>query len=94
MAMIQANIPVIYLREGDAFLVYTPALDLCAHGNDLEDAKKSFETSVDLFFEEAIKRNTLSEVLREYGWKEVKRKWIPPIVIGQYSQPIEISIPA
>ena len=94
MATIQANVPVIYLREGDTFLVYTPALDLCAHGDSLEDAKKSFETSVELFFEEVVKHNTVNQVFREYGWKEKKRKWMPPIIIGQHSQPVEIPVSA
>lgn len=94
-AAIHANLPMIYMREGDTFIAYTPALDLCAHGDSLQDAKEAFKATVELFFEEVIKRNTLPKVLREYGWTEAKKQcWLPPVVIGQDSRPINISIPA
>ncbi len=89
---IKANIPVLYLKEGDVFICYSPAFDLAAHGDSFEDAEKSFAHSLKLFVEEVSKKGTWQEVLQEYGWEKVKKTWTPPRIIGQESRDIEIPI--
>jgi len=91
---IKANIPVIYLKEGDAFLCYSPAFDLVAHGDSFEDAERSFARTLKLFVEEVTKKGTWSEVLREYGWEKIRKGWIPPRIIGQESKEVQIPVPA
>lgn len=87
---IKSNIPVIYLKEGDIFVCYSPAFDLVAHGDSFEDAEKSFATALKLFVEEVTKKGTWEQVLREYGWEKAKKEWNPPRVIGQQNKSVEI----
>ncbi|MBI2623379.1 MAG: hypothetical protein HYW65_02275 [Candidatus Liptonbacteria bacterium] len=91
---IHASIPVIYLKEGESFICYSPAFDLAAHGSSFEDARRSFTKTVKLFMAHVTKKGTWGEVLREYGWKKNKRNWDPPRVIGQGSKVIELPVPA
>ena len=91
---IKANIPVIYLKEGDAFICYSPAFDLTAHGDTFEDAERSFARSLKLFIEHVNKKGTWQKVLQEYGWEKVKKEWNPPCIIGQENKEIEIAMSA
>ena len=87
---IKASVPVLYMKEGEAFLCYSPAFDLVAHGESFEDAERSFATTLKLFVEEVAKKGTWREVLKEYGWEKVKNAWSPPRIIGQESKIVEI----
>lgn len=89
---VKSQIPVLYLKEGDIFVCYSPAFDLAAHGDSFEDAEKSFAETLRLFMEEVTKKDTWEEVLREYGWQKVKRQWVPPQVIGRQSKAVEIPV--
>ena len=90
--MIKTNIPVLFMREGDVFVCYTPAFDLAAHGDTFEDAKKSFEVTFKLFMREVTHMGTWSKVLKEYGWKKINKTFIPPQLIGQETRHIEIPV--
>ncbi len=87
---IKTSVPVIYMKEGDAFLCYSPAFDLVAHGDSFEDAEKSFAIALKLFVEEVTKKGTWAEVLKECGWEKVKHEWSPPRIIGQENKIVEI----
>ena len=89
-AKIKANIPVIFMKEGDIFVCYSPALDLASHGGSFEDAYKSFKTVLSLFVEEVTKMGTWEQVLSDCGWQKVKNKYQPPEIIGEDVQSIEI----
>ena len=89
---VKSQIPVLYLKEGDIFVCYSPAFDLVAHGDSFEDAEKSFTESLRLFMEEVTKKDTWAQVLKEYGWTKVKEGWTPPQIIDQRSKPVEIPI--
>ena len=89
---IKTNIPVLFMRDSDTFICYTPAFDLAAHGNTFEDAKKSFEVTFKLFVQEVTRMGTWPQVLKEYGWKKVGNRYVPPQLIGQ--ETLSIDIPA
>ena len=91
---VKAAIPVIYLKEGETFICYSPAFDLAAHGDSFEDAERSFAHTLKLFVEQVSKKGTWHEVLEEHGWEKVKKEWTPPRIIGQESKEIEIPLPA
>ncbi len=91
---LKANIPVIFLKEGEAFVCYSPAFDLVAHGDSFEDAEQSFAKTLKLFVAQVTKKGTWNKVLEEYGWEKVKKEWNPPRIISQGSRDIEIPIPA
>ena len=66
------QLPVSVFKEGKHFIAYTPVLDLSTPGKNYEEVKKRFKESVNIFFEELIKRGTLDEVLENLGWQKVK----------------------
>lgn len=80
------SIPVLYLREGRAYIAYTPTLDLSASGTTVARAKKNFETTLRLFLDELIARGTLADVLREMGWSKQDRRWRPPVEVAHASR--------
>lgn len=87
----EGRLPVIFLKEDDTIVAYTPALDLSTCGRTIEEAKASFEKAADIFFRECIKRGTLEEVLLSLGWKKSRtrpRTWSPPEVVGHLDLPI------
>lgn len=88
---------LMFHREGNKFIAYSPALDLSTCGDSLEQAKKRFEEMLSLFIEEVDKMGTLEDVLLECGWKKVSyphKHWQPPIFIGQDQEEIKIPCPA
>mgnify|MGYP001583548155 CR=1 FL=1 len=91
---IKANIPVIFMKEGEIFVCFSPALDLAAHGDSFEDAYKSFKTTLRLFVTEVTKMGTWDKVLRDCGWTKVNKTFAPPEYIGEDVQSIEIPVGA
>ena len=90
--MVQAKLPVIFLKEGDTFIVYSPVLDLSSCGATFESAKKSFSEAVTLFFDSCLRHETLDEALESLGWEQARdRRWEPPVVVGH--QDLSVAVP-
>lgn len=87
---VKTKLEVVVLREGDAFIAYSPALDLSTCGQTFEEAQQNFNEALDIFLVECIKDDTLGEVLESLGWKKVDSKWQPPTVVGQIDVPIAV----
>lgn len=88
---------VIFFKEGNKFIAYSPALNLSTCGDSVGEAKKRFEEIEQLFFEEIDKMGTLEDVLLECGWKKVnypQKRWQPPIFVGQDQEELRIPCPA
>ena len=92
--LIKADIPVIFMKEGKAFVCFSPALDLAAHGDSFEDAYKSFKTTLRLFAEEVTRMGTWQKVLQDCGWTKINKILSPPEFIGEDVQSIEIPVGA
>ena len=90
----QAVLPVTFLREGDQFVAYTPALDLSTSGGSFEQVKRRFNEVVQIFFEECFNMGTLEGILSDLGWKKQKNEWNPPIVVAQDTQTVKVPLPA
>ncbi len=86
------NLQTSFLREGDKFIAYAPALDLSTSGDTYEQAKKRFKEVVEIFFEEILNKGTLNEVLEDLGWKKINAQWQPPLVVGQESRTINVPL--
>ena len=80
------SLPLITLKEGNSFIVYTPVLDLSVSGDTYEQAHQSFREVLKLFFEELISMRTLEKVLIPLGWRKWRQSWIPPLVISQHAE--------
>ena len=91
---VEVSIPVIFMREGKKIVAFSPALDVATSADTFELAKKRFEESVEIFFEELINLGTLEEVLAELGWEKTRGAWEPPTIIGQDSEAVQVPVPA
>lgn len=60
-AQLNVSLAVTFLREGDQFIAYSPALDLSTAGDTLEQVKKRFSEAVDIFLAETTSKNTLPD---------------------------------
>lgn len=88
----QFNLPVTIFKEKKRYIAHTPALDLSTSGRTYEEVKKRFEEIVNIFFEELVKNDTLDDVLRDMGWREVKKNWQPPVVVSHETETVRVSV--
>lgn len=89
------SLAVMFYREGDKFIAYSPAIDLSTCGDTQNEAKIRFEEALELFLEETDKMGTLEEVLQDYGWEKIghPQKWMPPVFIGQFQEEVRLPCP-
>ena len=81
---IKASVPVIFIKERESFIAYSPAVDLSSCGRSRIEAKNNFKEALSLFFEECISMGTLYEVLESCGWVlKDKKEWFPPVLVGK-----------
>lgn len=85
------SLPVTIFRDGNAFVAYTPALDLSSAGKTEEEAKKMFLEAVDTFFEELIDMGTLDAVLKDLGWTKRDGAHYPPRVIEHSLMSVKVA---
>ena len=78
-------------KEGEAFIAYTPALDLSTYADNMDDLQKRFSEAVEIFLEIVINKGTLEEVLTDLGWTRKDKTLNPPVFIG--SQVKSFNIP-
>jgi hypothetical protein len=80
---IRGKVPVLYFKEGNKFVAFSPALDLSTCGDTKEQARERFIEACTIFFDEITRMGTVDDVLAECGWKKVTVKeqssWSPPI---------------
>ena len=71
--------------ENHVHFIYSPHLDLTGYGNDLREAKASFEIAFEDFVDYTLKKGTLGKVLSDLGWglkgtvKKPKKVFAPSI---------------
>ena len=69
---ITVSLPVIFYKEENIHYAYCAALDLFGYGYSEEEARKSFEITVQMTLETAVEKGTLSALLASCGWQENK----------------------
>jgi len=88
----QVSLPVMFIKENNQFVAYTPALDLSTCGDTFEQAQKRFAEAVQIFIAKCYSMGTLGEVLRDLGWKKNRNNWLPPTVVSQDSHLFNIPV--
>lgn len=63
------NLGIITFEDGKSTVVYAPALEVYGYGNDLEEAKLSFETGLLEFIDYTTAKSTFDSELERLGWK-------------------------
>lgn len=89
---ISYRLPVTFIKEGNRFIAYSPALDASTSGRSLAQAKERFEELARIFLSELHKKGTLDKALAELGWekKGSPKKWVPPIVVSNTTERITV----
>ncbi len=80
---VNVSVPLLSFKEDNVFIVYSPALDVSGYGNSEEEARKSFELSLEEFINYTFNKNTFQIELTRLGWKIKKRK-----VLDRYTPPL------
>ena len=78
---IQCKLPIIIFEEEGSTIVFCAPLDLSGYGANEEEAKRSWESALDIYFDYTMKKGSLAEDLKNLGWeikKSVKKKLTPP----------------
>ncbi len=84
------SLPVSFIRESNRIVAYSPAIDLSTSGKTYKEAQRRFIEASSAFFEELAERGTMDQVLRELGWRKIRRQWTPSVVISQESQEVSV----
>lgn len=66
---VSVTIGVFQFEEDGNTIIYSPAFDLSGYGKDLNEAKHSFEETLDEFLDYTIKKKTFVKELNRLGWK-------------------------
>ena len=86
----QIGLPITIFKEGKSYVAYSPALDLSTSASTFEKAQSRFLDATKLFLEELVEMGTLDQVLTGLGWQKVKANWQPPVVVSNYTQPVNL----
>lgn len=87
---LQISLPITVFKEGKSYVAYSPALDLSTSAPTFEKAQSRFFDAAKLFIEELVEMGTLDQVLTDLGWQKVKTNWQPPVVVSNYTQPMNL----
>ena len=67
---VKVNLLLIHFKDESGInFIYSPHLDLTGYGNNLRDAKKSFEVVFEDFVDYTLKKKTLGKILTNLGWE-------------------------
>lgn len=69
-------------KEGNAFVAWTPELDVSSLGNSVDEARHHLREAVSLFVEEAEKMGTLQDILDEAGYARMEEGWRAPELLA------------
>ena len=65
---VRAKLEMYMFQEDGVYIVYCPALDLSAYGQNEEEARKAFEQTFEMHFTYCINKKSLYEDLKKHGW--------------------------
>ncbi len=79
---ITLNLTLIGYKDEGVFVVYAPALDMYAYGDDKDEAFLAFDESIHLYIDHVMEEDTLEKDLTRLGWKKhtyFKKRFNPPL---------------
>jgi hypothetical protein len=81
-AQLHANLLILVFQEEDAYIAYSPALDLSGYGYSDQEAKDSFEIALKNFLDITSKKKILYSELKRMGWKVHGSEFGPEFSVG------------
>lgn len=73
---VSIHLEVLLFQEDDAYIAYSPALDISAFGDTEESAKDEFAKTLNSHLEYCLNKNTFFDDLRAHGWQVKSKKKI------------------
>jgi len=73
LVTVNVSVPLLSFKEDDTFIVYSPALDVSGYGDTEEEARKSFELTLEEFINYTLNKKTFQSELTRLGWKIKKQ---------------------
>ena len=73
LVTVNVSVPLLSFKEDDTFIVYSPALDVSGYGDTEEEARKSFEITLEEFINYTLNKKTFQSELTRLGWKIKKQ---------------------
>ena len=71
---INISISIYNWQEKGIFYIYSPALDITGYGNNVKEAKKSFEHTLIEFVSYTDNKKTIFDELEHLGWTVNRKK--------------------
>ncbi len=65
-----------YFEEDGVIVALCPELQVSSFGDTLDEAEKSMQEALELFFEGCESLGTLDEVLEESGYRKIGEHWL------------------
>ena len=78
---IKCKLPLIIFEEEGNIIFYCPPLDLSGYGKDENEAQRSWEDALNIYFNYTMAKNSLAADLTNLGWvikKSIRKKITPP----------------
>ena len=92
--MMSIRIPLSLWKEGDVYVSFTPALDLSTCGDSRDEAIHNRNEAARLFFQTAVERDCLQELLESYGWQLTENeRWLPPRTPLPHGLSLNVDVP-
>jgi hypothetical protein len=77
-AKVDLSVDLFQFEEDGNVIIYSPAFDLSGYGKSVEEAKKSWEVTIEEFLIYTLNKSTLIKELKRLGWdvkeSDVKNK--------------------
>lgn len=75
---IQVQLDLLQFREEETTFIYAPYLDLYGYGKNAEEAKSSFNTALEEFFNYTRNKGSFEKEMKRLGWTKRKMVYSPP----------------
>jgi hypothetical protein len=77
-AKVDLSVDLFQFEEDGNVIIYSPAFDLSGYGKSVEEAKRSWEVTIEEFLIYTLNKSTLIKELKRLGWdvkeSDVKNK--------------------
>ena len=79
---IQVSFTTHIFKEGDAYVVHVPELDVSSCGASPDEARRNIHDAVRGFLETCDERGNLNEILEEAGYQFQAGMWSAPELVS------------
>lgn len=89
---IETQLDIFILKQENFFVAFSPALNLSAYGDEIEDALDSFEYTIAEFFKDMGSNQNLDAELEELGWQKYDHNFQRNILVDDFIKAIPVNI--